>query len=143
MLRVALEAEQAHRLSFGERDHLAEVEQGFGLLHMLQENALEAFGVSGARRVTTTLRCAEPAQVPIADPGISELRRELVLGEALLARDRCRADVEDQLDAGAFERADEAGDRPALIADGADRFWPHGDWSLEAVQEKLRKFHSG
>ncbi|HEX6831614.1 MAG TPA: hypothetical protein VF090_08765, partial [Methyloceanibacter sp.] len=58
VLRVALEAEQADRLSFGERDRLAEVEQGFGLLHMLQENALEAFGVSGARRVTTTLRRA-------------------------------------------------------------------------------------
>jgi hypothetical protein len=108
VLRVALEAEQADRLSFGERDRLAEVEQGFGLLHMLQENALEAFDVSGARRVTTTLRCAEPAQVPIADRGVSEMRRELVLGEALLARDRCRADVEDQLDAGVFERADEA-----------------------------------
>src|SRR4029078_5489339 len=111
--------------SSGERDRLAEVEQGLWLLHMLQEDALETFDVSGARRLATALRRAESAQVPIADPGVSEMRCELVLGGDLLARDRCCADVEDQLDAGVFERADEAGDRPALIADGADRFWTH------------------
>jgi hypothetical protein len=61
----------------------------------------------------------------IANSGLGEMGRELVLREALLARDRRRADVEDQLDLSVFERADEGVDGSALVADGANRLWPH------------------
>ena len=125
MLRVALEAEQADRLRLRQRDRLAEVEEGLRLLHMLKEDALEAFEVPAARRLAAALRGAESAQVPIADPGVCEMRRELVLGEALLAGDRCCANVEHELDACLAQGAEEGIDRAAFIADGADRFWPH------------------
>src|SRR5262245_18335359 len=81
----------------------------------------------------------------IGDAGLGKMGRERVLGEALLARDRCCADVEDLLDAGIFEGADEAGDGPALIADGADRFWRHVEsllpsprWSGASKSQTLR-----
>ena len=96
---VALEAEQADRLRLRERDRLAEVEQGLRLLHMLTEDALEAFDVPAARSLAASLRRAKPAQMPIADPCFSEMRRELVLGESLLAGDRRRANVKHELDA--------------------------------------------
>jgi len=56
MLRVALEAEQADRLRLRQRYRLAEVEQGLRLLHMLTEDALEAFEVPAARRLAPALR---------------------------------------------------------------------------------------
>ena len=61
MLRVALEAEQANRLRLRQRYRLAEVEQGLRLLHMLTEDALEAFHVSAARRLAPSLRSSKPA----------------------------------------------------------------------------------
>jgi len=42
----------------------------------------------------------------IGDARLGRMGRELVLGGALLARDRCCVDVEDLLDAGIFEGAD-------------------------------------
>src|SRR5262245_26442624 len=112
---------------------------------MLSEDALEAFDVSAAGGLASALRRAEPAQMAIGDAGLGKMGRELVLGEALLARDRCCADVEDLLDAGIFEGADEAGDGPALIADGADRFRRHVEsllpsprWSGASKSQTLR-----
>src|SRR6476660_9461935 len=77
VLRVALKTQEADRLSFRERDRLAEVEQGLWLLHMLLEDALEGFRVPRACRIAPALRGAEPAQVPIGDPGFGEMGREL------------------------------------------------------------------
>src|SRR5512147_1834691 len=96
---------------------------------MSEEDPLEAFEVSGARRLAAALGRAEPPQMAVADPGLGKMGRELVLRETLLARDGCCADIEDQLDAAVFEGADEAGDGSALIADGADRLGPHVDAS--------------
>ena len=107
MLRVALEAEQANRLCSRQRDRLTEVEEGLRLLHMLSEDTLEAFEVPAARRLAPALRGTEPAQMPVADPGFCKMGGELVLGEALLAGNRCRANVEHELDACLAQGAEE------------------------------------
>ena len=63
--------------------------------------------------------------MPVADAGVGEMRGELLLGEALLAGDRCCANIEHEFDACLAQGAEEGIDRAAFIADGADRFWPH------------------
>src|SRR6478609_5210290 len=98
---------------------------------MGKKDALEAFEVSATRRVSPALRGAEPAQMAVTDAGLSQVSCELVLREAFLARDWRGPDVEDELDARVFERADEGGDGSALIADGADGPWPH--WKLRPI----------
>ena len=81
-----------------EPDRLAEIEQRLWLAQMLEEDALEACYVSGVGRVAPALGGAEPAQMAIGDARLGKMRRELMLGEALLARDGGRADVEHELD---------------------------------------------
>jgi hypothetical protein len=120
-----LETEQADRLSLRKRDGLAEIEESLGLLHMSEEDPLEAFDVTGARRLAAALRRAEPAQMAVADSGLGKMGRELVLRKPLLARDGCGANVEDERNASLFERAEKSADRSAFIADGADRLGPH------------------
>ena len=93
-----------------ERDRLAEIEQRFRLIHMGKKDALEAFEVSATRRVSPALRGAEPAQMAVTDAGLGQVSGELVLREAFLARDWRGPDVEDELNARVFERADEGGD---------------------------------
>jgi hypothetical protein len=114
VLRVPLETQQADRPTLRERDRLAQVEQGFRLIHMGKKDALEAFEVSATGRVSPALRGAEPAQMAVTDAGIGQVSGELILREAFLARDWRGAYVENQLDPCLLERADEGVDGPAL-----------------------------
>ena len=61
----------------------------------------------------------------ITDARFRQVGRELVLQKTLLARDRRRADVEDECDASAAQRPDEGVDRSAIVANGANRVRPH------------------
>ncbi len=109
-----------------ERLRLAEIEQGFGLLEMGAEDLLEFVEFAGAGRLAPALGRAEAAQMAVADPGGGKMGGELVLGEALLARHRRRADVEHEAHARVAQRLQEGRDARALIADGVDRGRLHG-----------------
>src|SRR3990172_3527372 len=56
----------------------------------------------------------------VEDAGLGQMRGKPVLGEALLARHGCRANVEHELHARLSQRRDEAVDASPLIADGVD-----------------------
>ena len=84
VLGVALKTQEANRLSFRERDRLAEIEQSFRLVHMGEEDALEAFDASGARRLAPALWGAEPAQMPIADARLGEMAASWFLEKPFL-----------------------------------------------------------
>ena len=117
VLGIAL-AQQADCLVFGKSYRLAEIDQRFRLVHMSKKNALEAFDIPGARCVPPALWCAEATQMAIADAPRSG-GRQAGSWRSPFARNWRRANVEDKLDARVFERADESGNGPAFIADGA------------------------
>src|SRR5262245_47944924 len=92
---------------------------------MLSEDALEAFDVSAAGGLASALRRAEPAQMAIGDAGLGKMGRELFLEKPFL-REIGAAWISTTCSTPASLRARiEAGDGPALIADGADRFQRH------------------
>src|SRR5215207_4406984 len=117
---VALEAEQADRL-FGR--HFGELLEGYlGALgrELLAEDLVHARRVVRAGGLAPRFRGAEVDEVAVADFRLGEVVPQLVLREALLARERDRAHVRDRRDAGILQGGEEAVDVSAFITDGVE-----------------------
>src|SRR5829696_5890616 len=117
---VALEAEEADRLLAGKLRQLFELRLRRSGCELLAEDPMHPLRVAGAGGFTAGLRRAEVDEVPVADLRLGKVVAQLVLREALLARERDGAHVGDGRDAGVAEGREEAVHIRALVADGED-----------------------
>src|SRR5215207_6414627 len=109
---VAFEAEEADRLLAGKLGQLLELRLRRAACELLAEDPMHPPGVAGPGGIAAGLRRAEVDEVPVADLRFGKVVAQLVLREALLARERDGAHV--------GERREEAVHIRALVADGEE-----------------------
>src|SRR5829696_2661244 len=117
---LALEAEEADRLPAGKLGQRFELRLRRAGRELLAEDPMHALGIAGPGGFAAGFRRAEVDEVPVADLCLGKVVAQLVLREALLARERDGAHVGDGPDAGVVERREEAVHISALVADGED-----------------------
>ena len=115
---IALVAEQRHGAGDLVSQACEQIALGGEVAVEIPEESLVAAVL--AKAVTDVARGAQVTLMTVRDAGAREVLGERGLGKTLAPGDRKLADVEERGDAERGERADEIGDRRALVTDGEE-----------------------